>query len=238
MECHFWVFRWELRVVKYNLTGHILYFIPLQYAAACNVTSEDGIVVKERECLGRCGEHGHQISYGGENLTAYFCRPRGSRRDDDSDIDGTREYYEGFMIDPHGPWDSEFGDDRWSDGGVDGEDEDWWGVSDDEEEDDNWGSFGNDDDDSWWWFGDNDGGNGWWPSGGDDDNSWWDFEGSGDSSPSGRPQHPRPGGRPTEKPDGGRPTAKPVTPEPWTPNCTPCIRSAVLNIWYNMDLFE
>ena len=174
MECHFWVFRWELRVVKYNLTGHILYFIPLQYAAACNVTSEDGIVVKERECLGRCGEHGHQISYGGENLTAYFCRPRGSRRDDDSDIDGIREHYEDFMIDPHDPWDSEFGDDRWSDGGVDEEDEDWWGVSDDEEEEDNWGSFGDDDDDSWWRFGDNDGGNGWWPSGGDDDNSWWD----------------------------------------------------------------
>ena len=206
--------------------------ISLQYAAACNVTSEDGTVVKERECLGRCGTRGHQISHDGENLMAYFCRPRGSRRDDDSDIDGVREHFEDFMIDLHDLWDSEFGDDWWSNGGDDDDDddEDWWEFGDDDDDNDNWGSFGDDDDDSWWPFGDHDDGNDWWPSGGDDDDSWWDFEGSGGRPPAGRPEHPGPGDRPTGKPDSGRPTNKPVTPEPWTPNCDLCICSVAVNV--------
>ena len=192
------------------------------------MTNEDGTVVKERECLGRCGEHGHQISYGGENLTAYFCRPRRSRRDEDSDIEGIREHYEDFMIDLHDLWDSEFGDDWWSDGGDgdDRDDEDWWGLGDDDEDDD----FGDDDDDSWWPFGDNDGGNHWRPSGGHDDVSWWDFEGSADSSLDGRPQHPRPGGRPTEKPDGSRPVPR---PSQWPLNleCWIVLLASVLLFW-------
>ena len=228
-NCHLWK-----RIIigrHFCVFLYVSYPIPLQYAAACNVTSENGTVVKERECLGRCGKRGHQISYGGENLMAYFCRPHSSRRDDGSAIEGIREHFEDVMVELHDLWDSESSDAWWSNGGDDDDDvdEDWLGLVDDDDDGD-WGSFGDIDDDSWWPFGDNDDSNDWWPSGGDDHDSWWDLGGSSGSSPGGRPVHPSTGDRPTRKPDSVRPTAKPVTPEHWTPNCSLCICFVALDV--------
>ena len=88
----------------------------LQYAVACNVTNGEGAVVKERECLGRCGSRGHHISYGGENLTAYFCRPRGFTHDDDNDNDDDDDWW---------PFVDDDDDDE-------DYDNDWWNFGDDD----------------------------------------------------------------------------------------------------------
>ena len=123
------------------------------------MTNGEGTVVKERECLGRCGSRGHHISYGGENLTAYFCRPRGfTHADDDSVIESIEAYMEEFLSDIEELFESEFGEDWW----PFGDESDWWPFGDDEDDDDDdWRPFGDDDyeddnDDDWWNFGDDD----------------------------------------------------------------------------------
>ena len=89
----------------------------LQYAVVCNVTNGEGAVVKERECLGRCGSRGHHISYGGENLTAYFCRPRGFTHDDDDNDNDDDDDWWPFVDD---------------DDDEEDYDNDWWNFGDDD----------------------------------------------------------------------------------------------------------
>ena len=193
----------------------------LQYAAACNVTDENGTVVKERECMGKCGSRGHHIFYNGQNLTAHFCRPRCSIGEDiDSTIESIEAYIEEFMSDLEELFESEFGDDWFPFGNDDQDDDDndWWPFGDDDnddnsdDDDDDWWPFGddNDDDSDWWPFGDdNDEDSDWWPFGddNDDDNDWWPFGDDDDSwwesHSTESPEDPSSGDLPTENPDNG-----------------------------------
>ena len=190
------------------LLGHVISTadldVPFQYATACNVTDETGTVVKERECMGKCGSRGHHISYGGKNLTAYFCRPRRSTEDHiESTLESIEAYIEEFMSDLEELFESEFGDDWWYSGDDDhvgGVGKSRWSFEDDEDDDDDdWWPFGGDNgnDNEWWPFGGNGGddnegwpfgGNGgsdsgWWPFGGDSsgNSGWWPFGGNGGS---------------------------------------------------------
>ena len=171
-----------------------LYFdILFQYAAACNVTDEAGAVVKERECMGKCGSHGHSISYGGNGYTAYFCIPRCSISDrPDSAIESIEAVIKEFFADLEELWASEFGGNWWhsedDDHGGDvadiwlpfghNHDDDWVlsGIGDDN--DTSWWPLGGDG--GWWPFGSDDGGDNvwWWPFGTDNDYSWWNYGGS------------------------------------------------------------